>query len=188
MIRLRKRHGLYADIRDEIDDLLENQPKAPGDIPGRADMETKGQEAAASARAVETVRAETLGETRPPPSTRPSTVDDPAPRASERIMCAFFGAVIGFALGVASGSFLFGGGLFAAITMTIGGAVAGAISVKRLRAISAALGGGVLGGIAFFMLASMVGDHWMWVAYGVSMGMVIGALAGILIGKKRSAG
>jgi hypothetical protein len=187
--RLRKRQGLYADIRDEIDELLESQPGALGDAPGRADAETARKEAE-KARTVETVSAETFGETRPASSaTRTTTVSVPAPQASERLICAVVGIGIGYGLGLAM--VLVGIGFGAtSMTMAVGGAVAGAISGKRPYVISAAIAGGVLGTIAFVMAGNMAGDGWgsssMSLAYGFPPGMIVGALAGVLIAKKRS--
>src|SRR6185436_20301829 len=140
LIRLRKRHGLFADIRDEIDELLESQPKTPGDSPGRAGMETAPKEAKASAQTEEAAPAETLRETRPVSSLpRAANVSDTAPQALERFKYAIFGAVIGFALGVATGFFGFGGGYVVAMTLAVGGAVVGAISMKRLDVVRAAV-------------------------------------------------
>ena len=41
--RLRKRPGLYADIRDEIDELLESRRKEPADTPSGPDIETRAR-------------------------------------------------------------------------------------------------------------------------------------------------
>lgn len=185
--RLRKRPGLYADIRDEIDELLESQPKAPGDAPGRNDAEAARKEAEEGARAVETVFAGTAGESGPASPTRTATVSDPTPQASERVMCAVVGASIGFALGWVAMVVGLGYGV-TLMAMAVGGAVAGAISGKRLHVALAAIGGGVLGTIALAIIL-MIEGAWMWMGliYGFPPGTIAGALAGALIEKKRSA-
>lgn len=190
LVRLRKRHGLYADIRDEIDELLESQAKAPGDTLGRTGMETVRKEPEASARAEEAVSAGAVRETGLVSPTRSPSVSDTTPRALERFVCAIFGGVIGFGLGVAIGFLGFGGGFVVAMILALGGAVAGAISMKRPYVISAAIFGGVLGGIAVVIFANIVGEGRnalsMGFTLGVPPGTIVGAIVGALIRKKRS--
>ena len=190
LIRLRKRHGLYADIRDEIDELLESQPKAPGDTPGRADMGTAPKEAEASARTEEPASAGTLRGTGPVSPPRTADVSDLAPQVLERFKCAIYGAVICFALGIVIGLAGFAGGIFP-MTMAVGGAVAGAISMKRFDVVRAAIFGGILGVIAVVVVANTTGERGamsMGLVFGFSPGAILGALVGALIRKKRSGG
>jgi hypothetical protein len=177
--RLRKRPGLYADIRDEIDELLESRPKALGETPSRADREPALSDAGANADAAKAVFDEMLGETRLPARTS---------KAGERLTTALVGATIGFALGVATIILGFGGGGIAAVALAVGGAAAGAISMKRPDVIRAAIATGILGGIAVAVVANIAGEGQgalpMGLVFGVSPGLIVGALAGILIGKK----
>jgi hypothetical protein len=189
--RLRKRDDLLAKIGDEIDDLLETQPKAPGGPPDRSDRGTARQEAEASARTEEAVSAGTSRETGLVSPPRTSTVSATAPQALERFKCAMYGLFIGFALGMAIAAAGFGG-LMIPMAMTVGGTVAGAISAMRLHVMRVAIGGGVLGGIAAVVIASLAGEGGMAVSmgfvFGVSPGTVVGAVVGTLIAKKRSGG
>jgi hypothetical protein len=185
LTRLRKRQGLYADIRDEIDELLGSQPQAPGDTPGRADRETARNDADANSDAAKAVIDEMLGETGlvSPPRTS---------NAGERLTSAIVGAVIGFALGVATGIFGFGGGAVVVLALAVGGAATGAISMKRPHVIRAAIAGGILGGIAVALIANLAGEGRsalpMSFVFGVPPGLIVGALAGAQIGKKRNVG
>jgi hypothetical protein len=189
LIRLRARRGLFAEIRDEIDELVESRSTPPGGSPRRTEPETARKDMDAGARATETILAETFGEPGPVSSPR-TTASDPAPRAVERFKCAIVGAVIGFAVGASAGFFGFGGGFIVPTIMAAGGAVAGAISAKRRNALRAAIIGGIVGGIAVIIVANMAGAGRdalpMSFVFGVPPGAIVGALAGALIGRKRS--
>jgi hypothetical protein len=179
--RLRKRDDLFARIGDEIDELLENSENEPD--AGRPRSEPPRREPKAEAPRVATPAVEPRAEHVAPPG-----ISYAAPAAGGRLVSAMVGAGLGIALGlfVAETHYLPG---TVVIPPAIGGAIAGAISIKRAEIIRRAIVGGVVGGIAIFVVALLLdADSEAFpiaVIFGVPLGAALGAAVGALIRKVR---
>jgi hypothetical protein len=182
--RLRKRRDLLASVATEIDEALASSIRAQPTEP-EPDISHNIEEVS--------VKTQSETETEPPgaqPTHPPSVQPDPTSvghgiTRRERLKCAFYGAIIGFAIGAGAvvtsepESWWIGG-----LITCAGGAIAGAISGTHRRLIVALILGAALGWI--IVSVSMRGDRHLFLlggVYGAPAGAILGAIAGVILRK-----
>jgi hypothetical protein len=172
--QLRKRNDLYANIRDEIDELLKWPAKeSPGPAP--TPMETRTELSVAPPGKQST------------PSAAPTNAIGPTSIFERRIAAAMMGAIIGL---------IFGGAMLAlvyepagpAVVSAVFGAITGALVRTSKRLMAFALAGAALASFATFFLMSQAYRPERYIVEAIAIvgapgGALVGAIAGIVMGK-----
>lgn len=193
LARLRTRSDLYANIRDEIDELLQEPATAISKsrpVPSKSQI-MRGNVASGLQRTLSATQPTMAdpSEDRHPPRTNVKPITRP-----ERIAIAIAGSIVGAALGAMAFTVENVGHDVYSLTVipALAGAVAGAISARNARVIGIALLGGVVAGVVAIPLLDATGAYsqgmrHFWTATAVLSappGVIVGAMVGAKIGRR----